>query len=259
MKRTFSLMLLIASITCLSSCLSENDKSPSNIPTEHFMAVGENFNLEYKSNWKSSNTFAATVDKEGVITAVRVGEAKIYSTKEDLSCNVYIYPSYSLYSDPITEGGISKNEVKELLGTPYSEKVIGEEEGGEIIVYETNNNIAPFELYMFANDSLIISAVGVNASYSEKLTTHLSQQYKFLNYNEAEEIISFIDAETIDEVNTIVTITPYPNYPNLLLVMYILNPNAEDDIETKATRSGSNLFDKISSELLPVNISQEAK
>lgn len=256
MKKILSLLLIATSFICLTACSNEGNKEElPNIPKEHYMAVGESFNLGYKTNWVSSNTFSATVDGEGVITAVRFGEAKIYSTSNDLSCNVFVYPSYSLYSDPITQGGISKDELKEELGTPYSEGLI--EEGVEIIVYETDNKIAPVELYILVNDSLAISGVFVDETYSEKLATHLLQQYKFLNYNEAEGRTSYIDAESFDDVNTIVGVMPIPEYPNHLLVIYILNPEA--DTETKATRSNSYLFDKIDTELLPVNISQTLK
>lgn len=253
MKRTFSLMLIVASFISLSSCSNENDKSPSNIPTEHFMAVGENFNLEYKSNWKSSNTFAATVDKEGVITAVKVGEAKIYSTKEDLSCNVYVYPSYSLYRDPITEWGISQEELKKEKGTLFGEEII--EEDAERIAYKTSNTIAPIEIYNFENDSLTSSAVLIHNSYLEKLGLHLSQRMKAINFNEGEGIIIFIDAESPSDAKIIAGIIEYDSsYIAILYTQY-----TEEDIETIATRNCSKLFDNINSELLPINISQEAE
>lgn len=254
MKKILSLLLIATSFICLTACSNEGNKEElPNIPKEHYMAVGESFNLGYKTNWVSSNTFSATVDGEGVITAVKVGEAKIYSTKEDLSCNVYVYPSYSLYRDPITEWGISQEELKKEKVTLFGEEII--EEDAERIAYKTSNTIAPIEIYNFENDSLTSSVVLIHNSYSEKLGLHLSQRMKAINFNEGEGIILFIDAESPSDAKIIAGIIEYDSsYISILYTQY-----TEEDIETIATRSGSKLFDKINSELLPINISQEAE
>ena len=84
MKKILSMMLIMTSLVCFVSCSNDEEERP-NIPTSRYMKVGESFNLGYQSDWVSSNTFAATVDNMGVITAVRKGTANIYSTNKDLS------------------------------------------------------------------------------------------------------------------------------------------------------------------------------
>lgn len=199
MKKVFSLMLIITSIVCVYSCSNDNEER-INIPSSRNMKVGESFNLGYPSNWISSNTFAATVNNEGVISAVRKGDANIYSTDKDLSCQITISPSYTLYNEPIIQWGISKSSVKSQKGTPDSETTT-------LLTYDTNNTIAPEERYLFEDNKLKASAIFVKSTYTSEIVEHLAQRYKAAFYDDEEDVAYFIDAETLSEAETIATVS----------------------------------------------------
>lgn len=235
-------MLLITSIVCLTACSSDDEEERPNIPTSHYMKVGESFNLGYKSNWTSSNTFAATVDNEGVVTAVRKGTANIYSTNKDLSCYISVSPSYTLYSDPITQWGVSKNSVISKKGTADSNVDSG-------LGYSTGNSIAPIEMYLFKNDKLYASAILVKTTYSDELLEHLLQRYKPVYVDTENSSFYFIDAETVADTETAVVAQLYN--VNYWQVMYMENTT------TRSAVNQTELFEKVKSEIESIGIIKE--
>lgn len=242
MKKMFSLMLLITSIVCFTACSSDDEEERPNIPTSHYMKVGESFNLGYQSDWVSSNTFAATVDNMGVITAVRKGTANIYSTSKDLSCNVSVSPTYTLYSEPITQWGVSKNSVISKKGTADSNVDSG-------LGYSTGNSIAPLEMYLFKNDKLYASAILVKTTYSDELVEHLSQRYKPVYVDTENYSFYFIDAETVADTETVVVAQLYN--VNYWQVMYMENTT------TRSAINENELFEIVKSEIESIGIIEE--
>lgn len=240
MKKIFSLMLFITSIVCLTACSpEEQEEELPNIPTNRYMKVGESYNLGYASNWVSSNTFVATVDNEGIITAVREGTAKIYSTSKDLSCNVSVSPTYTLYNEPITQWGIGKNSVISKKGTADSDTDSG-------LGYNTGNSIAPIEIYLFKNNKLYASAVMVQTTYSDELVEHLSQRYKPVYIDTDNYSFYFIDAETVEDTETIVVVELYN--VNYWQVLYMENTS------TRSAVNQNELFEMVKSEIESIGI-----
>ena len=242
MKKCFSLMLLITSIVCFTACSSDDEEERPNIPTSHYMKVGESFNLGYKSNWTSSNIFAATVDNEGVVTAVRKGTANIYSTSKDLSCYISVSPSYTLYSDPITQWGSSKSSIKSKKGTPSSESET-------LLSYNISSTITPLEMYLFENNRLEASAIAVKTLYSDELVEHLLQRYKALTVDKENYSLYFIDAGTVSDCETIVMAQLYNT--SFWLVMYMENTT------TRSAVNQTELFEKVKSEIESIGIIKE--
>ncbi len=235
MKKFLSMMLLMASIPCLFSCSSESDEERFGIPKKQSMLVGESFTLEYDCTWFSSNPFAAKVDNNGTITAVRVGNAEIYSDEHNISCEVTVSPSYTLYKEPITEWGMSKGNVKKEKGTP-------DNDSGNIILYNKNGKGAMAEMYSFENNKLKSCAIVVDASYSEKIAEHLVQRYLPTEYNEEEKYIYFIDAETYDDAKTVVAAQFYEE-EDYWIIAYMKNTT------TKSADNYNKLFEKFASQI----------
>lgn len=234
MKKGISLMLLITSILCFTACSGDNKEERPNIPTSRYMKVGEDFNLGYQSDWVSSNTFAATVDNMGIITAVRKGTANIYSTSKDLSCFISVSPSYTLYNEPITDWGLSKSRIKSRKGTPDNET-------STVFTYNTNSTITPIEMYLFEDNQLAASAIVVKTSYTDELVEHLSQRFKPATVDIENYRLYFIDAETISETEIAVVAQLYNT--SYWLVMY------SEYTSTRSVTNNTELFDTMISEL----------
>ena len=241
MKKVFSLMWFITSIVCLTACSSDEEELPI-IPNNRYMKVGESFNLGYASNWVSSNTFSATVDNSGVITAIRKGTANIYSTSKDLSCYISVLPSYTLYNDPISQWGISKNSIISKKGTPNSET-------STLLSYNTSSTITPIEMYLFENNSLKASAVVVKTSYTDELVEHLSQRFKPAAVDVENYSLYFIDGETLSTTETYVVAQLYNT--SYWLVMYSQNTS------TRSTVNKNELFEIVKSEIESMGIIKE--
>lgn len=217
-------MLIIASFMCFTACSSDNEESLPDIPTSEQLYVGNTLNLEYECDWKSTNTFVATVNSNGVVTANRVGETKIYSSSKNLSCQVYVNASYSLYSEPITKWGISKQQLINICGTNYIAD-------GDMIGYATNDDVTPIKMYAFNNNALVASAIVVKTSYTDELVEHLKQRYKLLTIDTEEYNLYCINANDLSNAKTAVVANLYNS--KYWMVTYMQNTATRSDIYYK--------------------------
>ena len=251
MKKIFSLMLVITSILCFTACSGDDEEGP-NIPTSHNMKVGEILNFKYKSNWASSNTFVATVDNNGVVTAIRKGDANIYSTDKDLSCYISVSPSFTLYNDPITDWGSSKSSIISRKGTPDNETTEDSEDGERTLLsYYPSLTITPIEMYIFEDNLLASSAIAVATSYTEELLEHLSQRSIPVAVDLENFSLYFIDAETFEDAETIIWAQLFNE--NYWLVMYMYTQNTI----SRSAVNQNELFERLKSKVESIGIIKE--
>ena len=220
MKKMLSLMLLMTSILCFTTCSNEEETRRPHVPNALALDVSETYDLGYKFDWTSTNTFVATVDASGIITAKKVGESYIYARDKNLSTTVYVNPNYTLYNTPITQWGISKNSIINKKGNPSSET-------STLLTYNTSSTIAPIEKYLFENDKLKASAVFVKTAYTDEIVEHLSQRYELASYNN--NYFIFMDAETIDEAENLITVSL--SNTTYWLIMYTGNLTTRSSVD----------------------------
>ncbi len=244
MKKIFSVMLLAASVVCLTACSGDEEEVRPKIPSSRNMKVGETFKLDYETQWESSNKHIATVNSAGVVTAERQGTAKIYSGQENLSCMVSVVPSYTLYNEPIMQWGISKNSIKSQKGTPVQVT-------STVLGYETGNTIAPLEMYVFENDRLCSAAVIVKLTYSEELVDHLVQRYVPVSLDSESGAATFVEPLPSGERKTAVEVQVYNT--SYWLVMYLNSSSST----TRSASEQAELFEKMKEELSAIEIMAE--
>ncbi len=194
MKNFYSLMLLTALSFCIASCSKDDDEVPS-VQTSCELEVGETFDLGFKGEWLTSNPYVATIDQEGIITAQRMGTARVLLNKHNLHCDVTVKPNYTLYNEPVTEWGISKNALIEKRGMPDAAD-------GEMVGYVTNNEALPLEMYTFEEYRLTECMMMGDANYKSQITKHLNQRYKYMTQSEG--ILIYIDSERADNAKTLI-------------------------------------------------------
>ena len=243
MKKLFSTMLIMASMVCVFSSCSEEEKKEEvlpDIPTTIGLKVGETYDLKYTSTWESSKSFVATVDSNGFVTARKVGEAVMSVPSKSLNCLVKVSANYTLYNEHLTNWGITKKEVQSIKGTPDSET-------DDAFGYLCNSSYAPMEMYMFENNKLVASVVLVKTEYTEQLVNHLMQRYEPIGVDSENYNLYFIDEEEFDDAKTAVVANLYNT--SMWMVMYMKNPTT--------TRSGVGeeaFYDLLRNEISNMNI-----
>jgi len=110
--------MLIVFITCVTGCKKEpsyslNKEAVTLTSSGTFQLSIEGGAAETFS-YVSDNSLVATIDANGLITGKRVGKTTIKVSGNNFSgaCTVSISPLYNTFIEPITQFGISKNEVK---------------------------------------------------------------------------------------------------------------------------------------------------
>ncbi len=190
MKKMLSLMLA-ASLFCFASC-KEGDETPEiKVPASLEMKVGESYDLKVTGEWVSTNESVATVTTAGVISAKVQGEANIHNNS-DLSCNVTVIPSYTLYEEPLMDWGITVDNLKSKKGTPDAEE---EDEEEVMLTYMVESNVIFSEMYLFGKDVLTASAVILNSEFTEEMAAHLVQRYLTVSADSETYTMIFVDTK----------------------------------------------------------------
>lgn len=170
MKKVFSMMLIIASLLCLSSCSKDEDEMT--ISTDYVeIYVGDTYSLTCSKKgvtWTTDNKLIASVT-DGLIKGVHVGETVIHV--EDLTCRVKVKPKYNMFTEPILNKGVSISFVKSKMSA-YSLK----SEQSNALVYYGNGHVTLYA-YLFENGNLDSSCFYVSAYDSIDLVYFLSERY----------------------------------------------------------------------------------
>jgi hypothetical protein len=172
MKKLFAIMLLCATMGCLSSCEKEGptlNKKNYTLRSEESTTI-EGTGLS-SAVWSSSNEFVATAENDELISN-KVGSATL--SCGDAVISVTVKPRYTLYTEPNVTWGCSKSSIKAKYGQPDSE-------ADTILIYQTNNSAAPLIIYMFENDSLTSYGVAVPLSYGDILANFIAERYVIVN------------------------------------------------------------------------------
>ncbi|MCG6188488.1 Ig-like domain-containing protein [Maribellus maritimus] len=137
--------------------------------------------------WNSENENVATVDGEGNVSGVRVGETSVVVSTNDNkfvdSCKIVIEPISNLYYEPVYELGqsmsyIKSNEIREVL---IEEK--------DALIYDDSNTNVVYVMYRFDSESLESVTVLLKSDVMLEATTFLTERY--VPYSNSENVSYF--------------------------------------------------------------------
>jgi len=209
MKKYLLVMLTIISVgVALVSCSSSDDNDDVfSISQSEISFTGNNNVIKLTSSaqgvsWESENPYVASVSNDGSVKSVHVGETYIvaHSGGKVKKCKVVVRPKYSLFMEPITEFGISKDEVIKRCGTPFSEST-------NELIYSNQTNDQAID-YEFENGKLSSCMVILKATTGiPNISNFLSERYEIVP-KEFNGKFAFINALTLKDASMLVLFTP---------------------------------------------------
>lgn len=212
MKKYLLVMLTIISVgVTLVSCSSSDDNDDVfSISQSEISFTGNNNVIKLTSSaqgvsWESENPYVASVSNDGSVKSVHVGETYIvaHSGGKVEKCKVVVRPKYSLFMEPITEFGISKDEVIKRCGTPFSEST-------NELIYSNQTNDQAID-YEFKNEKLASCTVILKATTEmPNVSNFLIERYEIVP-KEFNGKFAFINALTLKDASMLVLLTPLPS------------------------------------------------
>lgn len=208
-KYLFLFLAMLTMATVFTSCSSDDDNNGFSISLSEATIKGVDNFVQITSSspnvkWSSENPYVATISEDGKIKSAHIGETYIVAQSDGKTkkCKVIVTPQYSIYTEPITDFGKSKEEIIKTLGTPFLDK-------DDILSY-TNDNQDIIVNYIFKEGKLGNCIVLLKMSLDIiNLVDFLKERYELIprdfNGNYA-----FINALTTKEANMIVTLRSRP-------------------------------------------------
>ena len=168
--------MLIVFIACVTSCKKEPSYSLNKEAVT--LTSSGTFQLSIQGgaaetfSYVSDNSLVATIDANGLITGKRVGETTIKVSGNNFTgaCTVSISPLYNTFIEPITQFGISKNEVKSKETRTLLTEV-------ETAMLFKGNTEEKYAMYVFENGKLTSSLIVLASSYSSVLGSYIAERY----------------------------------------------------------------------------------
>lgn len=245
MKKVFALMLLLATTLCFYSC-SEDDDSKKIVLSQTSYSMYPDASAKIKGSglsniiWDSNNEFVAKAEDD-MIYSNKVGSATLYCNEHKIS--VTVKPKYSLYTEPDMTWGCSKNYIISKYGKPYYD-------GGNTILYQTNNSKVPTISYMFDDRGMYACGVQVEWQAAYELLDFLDERYVFYSVDTSAYTANFahcygkIDNPQIDYAGQFA----YQSSLGSILLVYAGNTTTRGVIDDSIFESMSNAIDQCMNE-----------
>lgn len=184
MKNLFGIVLLCFT-TILVACNKDDDGIKLN-QTSYTMYSDDTSSINATglpddAIWSSENEFIATAEGQH-ISSNKIGYTTLSFDGATISVNVT--PRFSLYTEPDMSWGCSMNSLINKLGNP-------DNSSNNILMYETDNSAAPYEMYMFNESGLSACATLIKLSYGVKLVDFLDERYVFFSVDKEDYTASF--------------------------------------------------------------------
>lgn len=178
MKTNYTILAALMGIALLSSC-KKDDVNP--IPfskTEVSIYAGDSLKILSSvpdgTTFETEDFYVAGIKDNGFLYARTVGKTMVTAKNgnQTSKASVTVMGKYNLYTDPSIYFGKTSQDVKNALGTPYSDSK-------NIITYTNYGSIKAILMLMYDSSNIITSAcVGVtDVSQSEVLVKYITERY----------------------------------------------------------------------------------
>ena len=211
------LTVLFMAVT-FTACSSDNDDNGFSISLSEATIKGVDSFVQITSSspnvkWSSENPYIATISEDGKIKSAHIGETYIVaqSNGKTKKCKVTVTPQYSIYTEPITDFGKSKEEIIKTLGTPFLDK-------GDILSY-VNDNQDIVVNYVFKEGKLDYCFVLLKATLNIiNIADFLTERYELVPRDFGGKY-AFINALTAKEATMLIITYSRPS-DGVLVVQY---------------------------------------
>lgn len=223
MKKLFSITFISLSLITLLSCkYKEEDISISTTryklyPNEYATIHGTG-DLN-KVEWYSEDEFVASISGL-TIHADKIGTTLIRGNAPlgPLGIQVVVSPKHDLYKEPSVDFGTTIETIKSKYGNPYMST-------SNSLLYNTNNSLAPYIMYMFGENKLTYSVVVLknpnNDTYIEEIADFLTERYTILEVTNSMTIfIHFKGKKSAPEIEKLVILEYYNSSTESPIVIY---------------------------------------
>ena len=207
--------LLCAFAVLATGCQEKEDTGITLSETEVTLNSAEKYQIAAESQtpitYTSENEYHATVDKQGLVTAMFVGETDIVldNGEDTKKLHVIIEPKYNLYEEPVIDFGITKDELISMLGEP-------DRTDEDNLIYLNSSTESPMTLYSFENGKLSTSTVVVWTQYTENLVSFLNERYALLTEQEG----TFLFMNGTEKSSATMSVLAYLYGTQYWMVMY---------------------------------------
>lgn len=181
MRKIYFLLSVLCLSTLFASCKDDKEEGLEISPKEMNLVVGETKTIKVNGGvsgckFISANENIASVEGNGVVTAVLAGETEITVTdKNNVSakCKIKVAAKSKMYTEPYLQFGASMSQVKSF------EKRTIISDDGKYLFYNGENKYVDAVAYTFENKKLTASAVFVPVSNlnTDLLVAFLGERY----------------------------------------------------------------------------------
>lgn len=238
-KFIWMLAIVLTSGVAFTSCGGEDDPTDLEISND-MMALNYGAENVISANmtgctWTSSNEYVATVDNNGRVTGVHVGDAVITCSKDGMTatCAVSVKPIYTAWALPELSFGASQSQLK----ADEVHTLINELCDDETLVFAANDKLAyPWYIYGFENGKMIDATLGIanNSTAVQDMDKFMKQYYVALAPDEDGDVF-YINADL--ELDATIFALTYTSDDNKTLMTTFVSgeTDAKSAIDVKAS------------------------
>lgn len=197
MKKFFFYLAAMLPLFALTAC-GDDEETIEIDPAAVVLNYDESKTLKASEKncvWSSDDEFVATVDNNGKVTAMHVGETVIYAEKDGLigGCRVKVEATNNNFTEPVLTWGLTTTATKKAVAAQNLGLGEPEIDTDSDLGYTTNGTF-PMYVYSFVNNGLASASLSVTEEMDETkdLGEFLDQRYYM--YSDDDLNYYYIDA-----------------------------------------------------------------